>query len=135
MSIVSRDNDYVNVKAFKHSGKTPIGSFNIDEVDPVISTNASVKQVSLSKYKSSVPIVRNDLPFAPLQMLVRDDVPRVYDNEAIESKLANGLEIDYSKVNEPSKEIQDLYKRVLYGRGLTAFNGVMINLPATDMFR
>lgn len=134
MSIVSRYNDYVNVFASKHSGKTPIGSFNIDEVDQIISTNASVKQVS-SKYKSSVPIVRNDLPFAPLQILVRDDGPRVYDNEAIESKLANGLDIDYSKVNEPSKEIQDLYKRVLYGRGLTAFNGVMINLPTSDMVR
>lgn len=135
MSIVSRYNDYLNVMAFKHSGKTPIGSFNIDEVNPVISTNASVRQHTLTKIKSSVPAHAMDLKYVPLHYLVRDGTPRIFDNEAVESKLANGLEIDYSKVNEPSKEIQELYKRVLYGRGLTAFNGVMINLPAGDMTR
>lgn len=134
MSIVSKYNDYVNVFRPKRTGICPVGSFNIDEVDPVISTNASVKQVS-SKYKSSVPSQVLNSSYVPLAFLTRDDTPRIFDNEAVESKLANGSEIDANNYKGPSKEIQELYNRVLSGGQLTAFNGVMINLPAQTMTR
>lgn len=134
MSIVSRYNDYINVFAPKRNGKAVVASPNIDEVDVMISTDASVRQVS-SKYKSSVPPPLFNSERVPLQFLVSGDYPKIYNNEAVMTKLANGAEIDMNKPREPSKEIRDLYDKILNKPALTAFNGVAINLPCGDIYR
>ena len=137
MSIVSRYSDTLRVSASKRSGIAPIGSFNMsDETNPVISTNASVRQVTRTHQVSSVPTKVYNETYVPLSFLTSDDTPKVYANEAVVNKLANGCEIDMDTPKPRSKEIMDAYNKVLYGGQLTAFNGVGINLPNSEkMFR